>query len=194
MGKQIIELSINDIIPYEGAHNTDDAVRVVKESISKFGLNQPITVDKNHVIVSGNAVYRAAKELGIETIPCVIVDELSDEQVAQYRIADNKTSEFARWNEKKLKKELSYLESPLSLQFCFDESINDMLGFTPPPSFTPPTAEAKPKQEKKKPTAEELDRVFKNNLKEVEKGMDVKPANYLEYTCSKCGKKVAVKI
>lgn len=184
---EIVELPISDITPYEGAHNTDGAIESIKESINRFGVYQPITLDRNHVIAKGNAVYRAAKELGLETLPCIIKDDLSDDEIAQYRIADNQTSTFAKWNEQKLKQEVSYLQQPEDLQFAFDEDLQAMLGHNP---FEKVSArkEAHGKSEEKK------DQEFKDNIKSAEKSMEVKATEYFEYICSQCGKKVMIKI
>lgn len=185
---EIIELSIDEITPHEGSHNTDAVVSMLQESINQYGITQPISVDKNYVIVTGNALYKAAKLNGLKTLPCVVLDYLTDDEIAQYRIADNKTSEFARWNEGKLKKELSYLTSPTSLQFCFDESINNMLGFTPPVAI-----QKQPKKEEVV-SREEKERIFKVSLNEIEKSMEVKPRQYMTYVCSKCKKEVTIKL
>lgn len=197
--REIIDVAISDIKPHDGSHNTDDTVQFIKESIEKYGIQQPISIDSNKVIVTGNAVYKAAKLCGLTTIPCIVLDDLTQDKINQYRIADNKTSEFSRWNEAKLKKELSYLESPSSLQFCFDMSINAMLGLSNPipksridanGNITP----MKPSKPKKEPTEEQKDKAFREQLAYEEQRIMPKAPNYLEYTCSKCGKKVAVKI
>lgn len=188
LNDKIIELSIDEIIPYEGAHNVDSVVSMLQESLNLYGFQQPISLDKNKVIVTGNALYKAAKLNGIEKIPCVILDYLSDDQIAQYRIADNKTSEFARWNEGKLKKELSYLASPTSLQYCFDESINNMLG------FTAPVVMQRPQKKEETVSREEKDRIFRVSLQDVDKSLEAKPRNYMTYVCSKCKKEVTIKL
>ena len=138
---KVIELPIDSIVPHDGSHKTDEtAVQAIMQSIKDFGITQPISVDKNNVIVTGNGVYKAAKALGMDKVPCIRVDYLTDEQIKQYRIADDKTSEFATWNEKKLRKELSYLGDPNSIQFAFDESIAGMLGLNAKPKEQKPAA------------------------------------------------------
>lgn len=197
INKKIIELSINDIKAYDGSHKTDDVVGVIKQSLQEFGFQQPIVIDKDNVVVAGNALYKAAKELGLEKVPCIRTDYLTDEQIQQYRIADNKTSEFARWNEKKLRKELSYLGSPQSLQYCFDENILSMLGMDqkPKPQHTVAVMNSEQPQQKvsKALTNEEKDARFKEEIRKVDLDFQVRPSEYVEYTCSKCGKLVKVK-
>lgn len=96
---------------------TDEAVSAVKESLERFGWQQPIVVDKDGVIVVGHTRYRAATELGMERVP-VVVMEGSAEAVNAYRIADNRTSEFAQWDDSKLAVELrEFDENLLSTYF-----------------------------------------------------------------------------
>lgn len=196
---QVIELAIVDIKPHNGSHKTDGVVEMVKKSLQEFGFQQPIIIDKENVVVAGNALYKAALELGFDKVPCIRTDYLTDEQIQQYRIADNKTSEFARWNEKKLRKELSYLESPQSLQYCFDENILSMLGMDqkPKPQHMPVTdASVTPTQKAQKKvvmTEEQKDAKFKQEARAMEADMQIRPSEYWEYNCSKCGKLVKVK-
>lgn len=194
---KIIELPIDAVKAYQGSHKTDGVVGIIKQSLEEFGFQQPIIIDKNNVVVAGNALYKAAKELGKEKIPCLRTDYLTDEQIQQYRIADNKTSEFARWNEKKLRKELSYLGSPQSLQYCFDENILSMLGMDQKPKAQArPTAIVVPQEGGKKPkilTEAEKDARFKEEMHSVDQSLQAKPSEYYEYYCSKCGKLVKIK-
>lgn len=190
---KVVEISVSEITPYEGSHNTDAVIGMLRESIKQFGIQQPIILDENKVIVAGNGVFKAAIQEGYEKLPCVILSNLTKDEIAEYRIADNKTSEFARWNEKKLKKELSYLQSPDSLQFCFDESINSMLGINP----IVPKVEIKPTVQNNKatPVLNEVQKqqAFKEQLKQVDKELEAKPREYIEYICSNCHKKVVIK-
>ena len=81
---KVIELSIEDIVPHNGSHKTDaSSVDAIIQSIKDFGITQPISVDKNNVIVTGNGVYKAAKALGVSKVPCIRVDYLTDEQIQQ---------------------------------------------------------------------------------------------------------------
>lgn len=197
----VIELSIGDVKPYEGSHKTDESVvGMIKTSLQEFGFQQPIVIDKDNVVVAGNALLKAALELGLEKVPCLRTDYLTEEQIQQYRIADNKTSEFAKWNEKKLRKELSYLETPQSLQYCFDDNILSMLGMNEKPKTPKPIVASKEdaalpskKAEKKVMTEAQKDAKFKQEARDMEKDLQAKPSEYWEYHCSKCGKLVKVK-
>ena len=96
---QIVEKNINDIKPYEkNPRKNDSAVDAVTNSIGEFGFKVPVVIDKDNVIVCGHTRYKAAKKLGLDTVPCVVADDLTDEQIKAYRLADNKASELAEWD------------------------------------------------------------------------------------------------
>lgn len=95
----IIEKNINDLKPYgNNPRINDEAVEKVAESIKEFGWKVPVVVDKNDVIVAGHTRLKAAQQLGIETVPVIVADDLTPEQVKAFRLADNKTAEFANWD------------------------------------------------------------------------------------------------
>ena len=95
----IIEKNITEISPYEkNPRKNDNAVDAVAASIKEFGFRVPIVIDKENVIVCGHTRYKAAKKLGLEAVPCVIADDLTEEQIKAYRLADNKVSELAEWD------------------------------------------------------------------------------------------------
>lgn len=96
------------LTPYENNTKKHDSTQVdnVAESIRQYGFVQPIVVDKNGVIVIGHCRYEAAKKLGMERVPCVCVDDLTDEQVKALRIVDNKTNE-SPWDMSFLSDELA---------------------------------------------------------------------------------------
>lgn len=104
---EIIELKISDIKAYEkNPRKNEQAVDYVAESIKKFGFKVPIVIDKDNVIIAGHTRYKASQKLGLEKVPCIKADDLSDEQVKAYRLADNKVSEFATWDFELLNEEL----------------------------------------------------------------------------------------
>lgn len=105
---QIINLKIGDLMPYEkNPRKNDEAVQFVAESIKQFGFKVPIVIDKDNIIVSGHTRYKAAKQLGLEEVPCIVADDLTDEQVKAFRLADNKVSEKAEWDFELLEEELA---------------------------------------------------------------------------------------
>ncbi len=104
---QIYDKRIDEIKPYENnpRHN-DNAVDAVANSIREFGFKVPIVVDSKGVIVAGHTRYKAAKKLGLQTVPCLVADDLNEEQVNAFRLADNKVGELATWDLDTLKVEL----------------------------------------------------------------------------------------
>lgn len=108
---KVVLMALAEITPYENnPRNNEEAVEKVANSIKKFGFNQPIVVDKDNVIIVGHTRYLAAQELGLTEVPVIVAGNLSDEQARAYRLADNKTSEFAGWNFEKLALELEQIE------------------------------------------------------------------------------------
>lgn len=91
--------NIHELIPYEkNARKNDKAVPLVAKSIEQFGFKVPIVIDRNNVIVCGHTRYKAAHALGIEEVPCIIADDLTDQQIKAYRLADNKVAEVSKWD------------------------------------------------------------------------------------------------
>lgn len=116
-----VEKKLDEIIPYENNPRiNDEAVEFVKNSIMKFGFRNPIIVDKYGVIVCGHTRYKAAKELGLETVKCIVADDLTPEQIAAYRLADNKTAEMSQWDPEKLDSELEGIQDIDMTDFGFD--------------------------------------------------------------------------
>ena len=111
------------LTPYEKNTKKHDKTQInnVAESIKQYGFVQPIVVDKNDVIVIGHCRYEAAKKLKLETVPCVCVDDLTDEQVKALRIVDNKSNE-SPWDMEFLADELVELDlSDFDFDFGFDD-------------------------------------------------------------------------
>lgn len=86
----IQEININDLREYENnPRNNDNAVEKVANSIKEFGFKVPIVIDQNNVIIAGHTRLKAAKQLGLEEVPCIIANDLTPEQVKAFRLADN---------------------------------------------------------------------------------------------------------
>ena len=118
---QLIYKKLNDIKQYENnPRKNDEAVKYVAESIKEFGFKVPIVIDKEGVIVAGHTRWKAAKSLNIKEVPCIIADDLSDDQIKAYRLADNKVSEFAEWDFNILNLELDELLDFDMSTFGFD--------------------------------------------------------------------------
>lgn len=88
----IIEKRIDDLIMYENNPkiHTDEQIDKIAKSIELTkGLRQPIVIDKNNVIVVGHGRVQAAMQLGYETVPCELADDLTEEEIRAYRLIDN---------------------------------------------------------------------------------------------------------
>lgn len=107
---EIVEIDINEIKPYEkNPRLNDSAIEKVAESIKNYGFKQPIVLDANFVIIVGHTRYKAAKKLGLKTVPCIIANDLTEKQARAYRIADNKVADYSIFDNKLLLEELDDL-------------------------------------------------------------------------------------
>ena len=104
---EIVYKKLDEIRPYENNPRfNDSAVDVVMESIREFGFKVPMVIDSRGEIVTGHTRFEASKRLGLEEVPCIVADDLTEEQVRAFRLADNKTAEFAEWDEYLLELEM----------------------------------------------------------------------------------------
>ena len=139
----IQNISLSDIHPYaRNPRKNDDAVKNVAASIREFGFLVPLVIDRNHEIVAGHTRYKAAKTLGMKEVPCVIADELTEDQIKAFRLADNKVSEAAQWDMDLLPLELADIAQDLS-PFGFETISEDEFG----EEFTLDSGEKKPYQQ-----------------------------------------------
>lgn len=117
---KIEEMKIGELVPYENnPRKNDGAVDAVAASIREFGFKQPIIVDKDNVIVAGHTRAKAAEKLGLKTVPVIRADDLTEEQIRAFRLADNKTGEIAEWDFEKLKEELNEIQAIDMEEFGF---------------------------------------------------------------------------
>lgn len=120
---QIIQKKLADIVPY--ANNTkkhdETQIKNVAESIKKYGWVQPLVIDNDGTIVIGHCRALAAEKLGMEEVPCVVVSDLTEEEINALRIVDNKTNE-SPWDFDLLSVELPEID--LS-DFDFEFGIED---------------------------------------------------------------------
>ena len=122
----IVEKDINELVMYENnPRKNDEAVKYVANSIKEFGFKVPIIVDKDNVIVAGHTRLKAAKQLKMDKVPCIVADDLTDEQIKAFRLADNKVAEFAEWDEELLEKELDSIFNLDMEGLGFEEDYED---------------------------------------------------------------------
>lgn len=118
---KIVNKNINDLIVYENnPRDNDTAVDAVASSIKEFGFKVPIIITKDNVIIAGHTKLKASLKLGLTEVPCIIADDLNEEQIKAFRLADNKTAELATWDFSKLEEELSNIDMDM-IQFGFEE-------------------------------------------------------------------------
>ena len=96
---EIQNMKLTEIHPYEkNPRLNDDSVDAVANSIRDFGFRAPIIVDKDRTIIAGHTRYKAAKKLGLKTVPVIIAEDMTPEQVEAYRIADNSAGSKSDWD------------------------------------------------------------------------------------------------
>lgn len=123
---QIVNRNIKSITPYEkNPRKNDGAVDYVAESIKEFGFKVPIIIDADGVIVAGHTRHKAALKLKMTEVPCVIADDLTDEQLKAFRLADNKVAEAAEWDFDLLFEELDDIVDIDMEAFGFEFSIEE---------------------------------------------------------------------
>lgn len=118
---EIVYKSTSELVPYEkNPRNNKEAVEYVANSIKEFGFKNPIIIDKDNVIVCGHTRLLAAQKLKIKNVPCIYADDLTEEQIKAFRLADNKASEIADWDMNLLADELDDIFNLDMEAFGFD--------------------------------------------------------------------------
>lgn len=124
----ILQLPLAEIHPYKNnPRKNDKAVDAVAASIQQYGFLVPLVISKEHEIITGHTRFKAAKKLGLASVPCVIADELTPEQVKAFRLVDNKVGELAEWDVDMLPLELADIAADLSV-FGFESISEDEFG------------------------------------------------------------------
>lgn len=112
---EIVLKDIKEIKPYENnPRNNRKAVDFVANSIQQFGFKHPLLIDGANTIICGHTRFMACRKLKIKEIPCIVATDLTEEQTRAFRLADNKTSEWAEWDLEKLEIEMEEITMDLS--------------------------------------------------------------------------------
>lgn len=123
---KIIYKNIDELVPYENnPRDNTAAIDAVAASIKEFGFKNPIIIDSDNVIVAGHTRLKAAQKLKIQNVPCVVADDLTQEQVNAFRLADNKTAELAEWDLELLNSELELIDDIDMTEFGFELDLED---------------------------------------------------------------------
>lgn len=118
---KIVNKNISEIHPYKNnPRRNDSAVDAVAASIHEFGFKVPCVIDPNGNIIAGHTRYKAAKKLGLKEIPCIVADDLTQEQIKAFRLVDNKVSEMSEWDLGALEIELEGINDIDMSEFGFD--------------------------------------------------------------------------
>lgn len=130
---QIEMTPVDRLVPYAGNARTHSNAQIaqIAASITEFGFTNPILTGGDNVIIAGHGRLLAAQKLGIEEVPVIILDHLSEAQRRALVIADNKLAENAGWDEELLRTELAALEDmdfDLDLMGFSNEELDDLLG------------------------------------------------------------------
>lgn len=123
-------VDINDIQPYEfNARHNQEAIAAVAESIKQFGFIQPVVIDDNGVLAAGHTRTEAAKLLGLAEVLAIRASHLRPEQIAAFRLVDNKVGEIATWDNELLANEIRTLEGMFDFSTMgWDQTELDCLG------------------------------------------------------------------
>ena len=120
--KQIVMRNIKDLKPYKknAKKHPKEQVERIANSIKEFGFTQPVLIDKNNCVVAGHGRILGAKKAGLKEVPTLCLEDLTEEQIKAYRLADNKLNE-SDWDSVLLAEELDELNSVLDMeQFGFE--------------------------------------------------------------------------
>ncbi len=120
-GRPTVMRDASILIPYaqNNKKHPQGQIDHIKKSIDEYGWMQPLVLDKNDVVVVGHGRLLAAMEMGIEEVPCVIADDLTEEQVRKYRLLDNKLSDLGEYDMEAVQMEIELLND-LELATLFD--------------------------------------------------------------------------
>ena len=97
---EIRQVALSDIRPYErnAKIHGQEQLDKLKESIKEFGFVNPCLIDRDYNLIAGHGRVMAAEQLGMDSVPCVFIEGLTDEQRRAYILADNYLTELGTWD------------------------------------------------------------------------------------------------
>lgn len=137
---KIEQRNVSDLIPYAANSRThsDEQVAQIAASITEFGWTNPILVDEQNNVIAGHGRILAAKKLGFDAVPCIVLDNLTGDQKKALVIADNKITDNAGWDTKTLIAELESLADFDFTNFGFSsDELDALLNEVYTPEYTP---------------------------------------------------------
>lgn len=118
----------NELTPYDkNARKNDETVPYLVNSIKRFGFRVPLVIDANGVVVCGHTRLKAALNMGMKKVPCVVADDLTKAEIKAFRLADNKIQEMSGWDFEALDLELEELKIDFDgdmIDFGFGDTDN----------------------------------------------------------------------
>lgn len=125
MAEKVVQTPLSELKPYANNNrvHTEKNIARLKASVAQFGFVTPILVDASGVIIAGHGRFEAAKTLGLEAVPTVVADHLSEAEVRALRIADNRLAELSEWHVEALRIEFADLLD-LGLEGDLDFSLD----------------------------------------------------------------------
>lgn len=125
---EIVLIDIDKLTPYENNPRINDgAVDDVARSIQMFGFKVPMIIDKDNVVIAGHTRLKAAKKLGLGQVPCIVADDLTEDEAKALRLVENKTGEIARWDCVKLEDEIENIELDLDIFDIGDYGVSSYI-------------------------------------------------------------------
>ena len=149
-------VALDSLIPYSNnpKEHPDEQVQKIASSIKNYGWDQPIVVDADNEIIKGHGRMQAAELLGLDDVPVIKREDLSDAEAKASRIADNKTAESA-WLDEPLEAELELLTEEETIDVDSlgfdDEDLDDLLGEMEVPDFEPIGEDEQPRLDETDP-------------------------------------------
>jgi hypothetical protein len=123
---EIVMMSLDDLqLDPRNPRQNSGAVEKLADSIRQFGFRVPLVVNPSKLILAGHTRYAAAALLGMDSVPCIVADDLTEEQQRAFNIADNRVSDYSFWDVDKLTDLVAGMDESFTSMFDLDALIVD---------------------------------------------------------------------